>query len=1137
MSSPASSGALPRRSGARAALLAVLIATAVAAAPAHAASAGPGWMVSSVAEPTNFSKADNALCHTSIGVCDTYFITVTNVGGAAATGTGASGPIRIVDTLPPGLKPAGGGIHATNLGNLEALNCNEAASTCEYPGTVAPGGVIAMLVEVEVVSGVGPITNSVHVEGGAAAPAATGPPSTMPNTVGGAPALYGIAGWGFQVSDAAGASDGQAGDHPTSLTTIFNLNTVVETRNDGRTLAESPQNPRYAVVSLPLGLVGDATAAAKCTAVQLQAEGGDSTICPPASRIGNIVRFSENNVTSSVEPRAGASADSAIYNIVPESGYPAEFGFKVFGKTIFLYPSVVHTASGYVLRVNGPGIPRTIGFEGLELSFFGDPNVENGEPNNPHAFLTNPSDCGAGPLTAKLQTDSWAEPGVWHSAEAVAYPQIIGCNLLQFEPQIEMRPEVTEAESPTGFEVKIKAPQSPNQFPVLATTDLRNVTMTLPEGMTVSPGAADGLVACAATGSSGIDMPSGEHVPDVAGEGEAIGADGLSHLSPGHCPPASQIGTVDVKTPVLKDPLEGQVYLAEPECGGAGQHECTSADARSGRLFGLYLEVAGSGIVVKLGGRVSADPTTGRLTARFTELPQFPLSEVTLKLKGGSRAPLANPRQCGAATTNSDITPWGAPVTPDALPISSYEVGWEGGGTCPASLPFAPTLVAGSASVAAGRFAPFTLTVNRSDRNKDLSKLQVKLPPGLLGEIASVPLCQEPQAARGDCPEASLVGHVSAAVGSGPHPFVVTSGRAYLTSGYRGAPFGLTVVVPAVAGPFNLGNVVVRSAISVDPHTSAITITSDPLPQILDGVPLRIQTLNVSVDRPGFMFNPTSCAKKQITARIEAAQGGFADVSSPFAVEGCNTMPFNPTFKVSTQGNGTFGGGAKGKGASLDVKITQAPGEPAIGKVDVQLPLSLPSRLTTLQQACTEAQFAANPAGCPAGSQVGFAKATTPVLKVPLTGPAYLVSHGGAAFPDLVVVLQGNERGGHIRIDLVGHTDIKKGITYSNFDTVPDAPISSFELTLPEGPHSVLAAIKNLCALTKTITVKSHGKRVKRTVPDPLLMPTTITGQNGAVIKQSTKIAVTGCVKARATKARHGHQASKHSWTARRRSG
>ena len=341
--------------------------------------------------------------------------------------------------------------------------------------------------------------------------------------------------------------------------------------------------------------------------------------------------------------------------------------------------------------------------------------------------------------------------------------------------------------------------------------------------------------------------------------------------------------------------------------------------------------------------------------------------------------------------------------------------------------------------------------------------------------LSKVSLCGEPQAQLGTCGEASQVATTQVAAGSGPHPLWV-SGRVYLTGPYGGAPFGLSIVVPAVAGPFNLGNVIERARIDADPHTSQITITSDPLPQMLDGVPLRIQTLNVTVNRAGgFTFNPSNCATKQITASIDAEQGASANLGVPFVAGGCRNLPFHPGFAASTQGQSS-----KKSGASLDVKVSSAGlGQANIAKAVVSLPKQLPARLTTLQQACPEATFAANPATCPVGSNVGTATAVSPVLDEPATGPAYLVSHGGAAFPDLVVILQGQG----VRLDLVGNTSIKKGITTSSFASVPDAPITSFELRLPAGaalrPHQQPALRGEGRALRRQAPHAHHAHRAE----------------------------------------------------------
>lgn len=1060
---------------------------AVGVPGALAAGGVPAWSISSLAHPARFAVGDPA---------DLYELTVTNTGSAPAEPAG--GAITISDALPVGLRAVG--IEGHDLQSEGELACSlNATPHCVDGGSVPAGDTLFVKLRVEVTSARGAVLNSATVTGGDAAPVSTSEPLTLPTPIGEAAEPFGIAAVGMEARDALGRLDSQAASHPYGVTTTFHLNTQLQSLPTGERPLLPVADMKDVVVDLPLGLAGDPSSAARCSEADLLVGGGSA--CPPASRVGTLLFYSENVVHATVSGTPAFHEISAVYNMVPEPGYPAQFAFTFFGLPAPIYASLVHTASGYALRALTPGIPK-ISADGVAVTLFGDPNTANGDTSSPHAFFTNPANCTTEPLRTRVEADSWSDPGHWAGAESVAYPQITGCNLLQFEPAIELHPEVSQAEAPTGYDIKIRVPQSPSQLPILATPDLKDVTMTLPAGMTVSPGAGDGLAGCEETGPNGIDMPGVAGHPDEAGEGEAIGPDGMAHLTPGHCPPASQVGTVSVVTPVLEKPLEGHVYVAQPQCGGTGQPACTAADATNGRLFGIYLEAEGSGAVVKLKGSVSVNPATGQLTARFLNNPQLPFSEVSLHLKGGGRAPLANPRQCGSATTISDLTPWSSPVTPDSIASSPpFPVSWDGNGAlCPGTLPFAPTLSAGSVNTAAGGFTPFTLTLRRGDREQDLSRVQVHMPVGLLGMLSKVALCEEPQASLGTCVEASQVGTVAVEAGSGPQPLGVR-GRVYLTGPYAGAPFGLTIVVPAIAGPFNLGNVVVRSRIDVDPGSSALTITSDPLPQFRDGVPLRIHTLNVTVDRPGFMFNPTSCAAKQIGAILDAEQGASASLTTPFAVEGCKNLPFKPLFKVSTSA-----ATSKALGAALDVKVTSSPGQANIARVAVSLPRQLPARLTTLQHACPAAVFASNPATCDAASLVGVLKATTPVLPVTLEGPAYLVSHGGAAFPDLVVVLQGEG----VRIDLTGNTNISKGITSSTFASVPDAPIESFELQLPRGRHSALTSnVKSLC-----------GQK--------LLMPTTFTAQSGAHFKQSTKITVKGCPrakpkpKAKAKRARHG---------------
>ena len=656
------------------------------------------------------------------------------------------------------------------------------------------------------------------------------------------------------------------------------------------------------------------------------------------------------------------------------------------------------------------------------------------------------------------------------------------------------REAVVTNTAPPQFKLDIAEGEIPLSPPAL-----KNAVVTFPKGIVVSPSAADGLGACspAQIGLVGSEPPRFD-------------------LSEPACPESSKLGTVEIDTPLLAKPLFGTAYLAEQDNNPFHS------------LVALYLAVDDptTGIVVKLAGRVDLNPVTGQLTATFDNNPQLPFSHFKLNLKDGPRAPLSNPSACGTYTTTSDLTPWSTPYTPDATPTSSFQIT-----SCANQGSFSPSFNAGTASSQAGAFSPFTLSFARTDPEQELGAITIHTPPGLLGMVSQVPLCPEPQASQGTCSTASQIGHVATTVGPGPDPLSVPQAGqpqdpVYLTGPYKGAPFGLSIAVPAVAGPFNLGTVVVRATIDVDPSTAALSITTDPLPHILDGIPLQIRTIGAVIDRSGFIFNPTNCNPLAIGATIGSLQGASSTVSSRFQAASCASLQFKPAFAVSASGKTS-----KADGASLTAKVSYpsaAQGSEAnIAAVKVDLPKQLPSRLTTLKKACTNAQFEANPAACPAASKIGYATVTTPLLPVPLTGPAIFVSHGGEAFPSLTMVLQGYG----VTVDLVGSTFINKaGITSTTFQTVPDTPFNTFELTLPQGKYSALGANGNLCKPTKTVTVKKkvtvkvHGRKrtvtrsVKQTVAEPLTMPTEFVAQNGAELKQDTHISVTGCPKAKPAK-------------------
>jgi hypothetical protein len=897
-----------------------------------------------------------------------------------------------------------------------------------------------------------------------------------------------------------GTIDAQAGSHPYEYTVSFGFN------RNGK--GEPEGDVRDVEVDLPTGMVGNPQVVSRCSQQDFE---GQQAFCPGDTQVGIVHAQVEGS---------GTTIETAVYNLVPPPGVPATLGFSAIGLN-GIQDASVRTGKGYGVAVTANNVPTSgIGF--ISETIWGvpaDPRhdeerrcvVESGGKKTsfvgcasdltPRPFLTLPTSC-TGSLSTTLKVDSTEAPGAFPAnaltANALSAPvATAGCEKLSFDPSLEIQPDTTSAEAPSGLNVELKIPQpeSPNG---LAEANLKEAVVSLPAGMTVSPSAANGLTACPLRGPEGINLESSE---------------------PAKCPNASKIGQVEVQTPLLEHPLTGSVFLAQQgNLAGNGENPF-------GSLLALYVVAEGEGIVIKLPGKLELDDATGRLTARFGAkdpitgeefIPQQPFSDLKMSFFGGPLAPLITPSACGTYTTTALLTPYGnedssiGPASPPVQSSSSFTIDRD----CAHS--FSPSFEAGTTNKQAGAYSSFSLTLSRQDGEQRLAGLQVTEPPGLLATLKNAAQCPEPQASQGACPPDSLIGETTVAAGPGEDPYWVKGGSVYLTGPYKGAPFGLSIKVPAVAGPINLGTVVVRASIAVDPHTAQAIVTSDPFPTMLQGISLDVRTVNVTINRPGFIFNPTNCAPGAVTGTVDSTANIEAALASPFSAVNCASLPFKPSFSASTQGKTS-----KAAGASLTVDVSEKPGEANIHQVALQLPLILPARLTTLQKACTAAQFEVNPAGCPEGSNIGTATAVTPVLSVPVTGPAYLVSHGGAAFPDVEFILQGEG----VEIVLDGKTDINKGITYSRFETVPDAPISSFETILPEGPHSALAANGNLCAPTKTVNVRKrvavsvHGrvkritKTIKQTVPAPLQIPTTLTGQNGATVAQNTKITVTGCPK------------------------
>jgi hypothetical protein len=1012
-------------------------------------------------------------------------VTAANLGDAGANGETI--PMSVVDKLPPGLKASAieafAGIRGTD--GSRPGKCTVVPLTCTFGGTLPPYETLEVLITVVAEGASSGEMNEVSVSGGEA-------PSVSiqrPVVVGGPPVGFGVEDYELTPEEEGGATTTQAGAHMFQLTTTFTLNQTLEQEGLPLPAGGLAKDLHF---NLPPGLIGNATAIPQCSIKDFLTPVESQNKCSPQTAVGVAL------ITVNLPNGPGGkflSFKLPVFNVVPAVGEPARFGFYVLQAPVLL-DTKLRTGGDYGVTVDVTNITQTAAFFKNELTFWGVPGdsrhdgqrgwqcLNEEQPCNPLGeehplpLLSMPTSC-TGPLQTSVEASSWTDPESFLTAgPIVPMPSMDGCNRLPFSPSIKVTPDGTAGSTPTGLTVDEHVPQeSILSGSGLAESDVKGLSTTLPSGVTLNPAAADGLQSCSEEqiGLQSNDAPS--------------------------CPEASKVATVKIKTPLLANPLEGAAYLASQNANPFGS------------LVGLYIyaEDPVSGVRAKAAGEVLENPVTGQLTAHFEHdpvfeggpvssqfLPEVAFEDVELHFFGGDRAPLSTPALCGSYTTTGTFTPWAENGTTESSSTFNVTSG-PNGGPCRSPLPFAPSLTAGTTSIQAGGFSPFTMTMSRPDGSQNLQAIKLKMPPGLLGTLATVKLCKEAQANAGTCGPESLIGHTTVSVGVGGDPFTVTGGEVFITEGYEGAPYGLSIVNPAKAGPFDLGKVIVRAKIEVDPITAVLTITTDTsgpykIPTILDGIPLQIQHVNVSIDRSNFTFNPTNCSPLAITGSLTSDQGSVQGLSVPFQITNCAVLAFKPKLTAKTVGKTS-----RKIGASLQVKLTYPAGpyDANIARVKVDLPKQLPSRLTTLQKACPAGTFEANPAACPPASIVGHATATTPVMPVPLTGPAYFVSHAGEEFPSLIIVLQGYGATVH----LVGTTFInnKTNITSSTFKSVPDVPVGTFELTLPQGPYSALAATTNLCT-------------------SKLAMPTAFVGQNGAEIHTSTPITPTGCAKHKTTK-------------------
>jgi hypothetical protein len=1167
-----------------------------ASAEITCSSCKPWWHITSGSDPANLSPGGEGR----------VVVTAQNLGDGDANGnpsfedpasSGVFGtPIRIVDKLPEGLEATAAGVEASQgqVGyggeeNLGGANCSHSTheAECTFEGVLPPYVTIQLGISVKVSANAhssGEVNHAIVSGGGAPGASVARELATA-----GAQTKFGVEDYEMAPETETGAVDTQAGSHPFQFTTTLVLNQSSESLHP-------PALNKDLHFNTPPGLVGNPTVFPQCSEQLFLhlAENSTSDECPAKTAMGVAA------ITIAIPNLKGQQLHFVVplFNLVPEAGEPARFGFYYQRVPVFLDTSV-RTGEGYAVRVSVDNIPQTVTFISSRVTFWGVPgssshdksrgwsciddegfhNAPGGEAlgpctplgeEKPAPFLSLPTSC-TGPLQTTVEADSWQEKGAFQTFDQNPLdplPALDGCNQLPFKPSVHVSPDVQESSKPSGLNVDVHVPQTVDlDSEGLSASDVNDITVALPAGVHLNPSASDGLEACS-EGLVGY-LPGESHPPSelrftprVPGGIDALQAGEAAPLQPGinFCANASKIAEVTIHSPDLPNPLKGFVYLAAQESNPFSS------------LIAQYIvaEDPVSGVLVKLPGEVQLckgagevlDGYTcqalGQIVSTFLNNPQLPFEDAELHFFGGERAPLANPSRCGAYTTNATFAPWSGNEPANVSSTFDITEGPNHSACAGSTLPFSPTLTGGALNVNAGAFSPFDATMTRLPGEQNLQSLEVHLPPGLSGILTGVELCPEPQANLGECGPNSLIGETTVSVGVGGEPYTVSGGKFYLTGPYNGtgactvgtsgcAPFGITFEVPAKAGPFDLEKtkepnnhpacdcVLVRGKLEVNPITAAVTVTSNPpgtpdsIPTSLEGIPLEIQHVNAITTRNNFQFNPTSCAKMEVTGTIHSSENTADTIGVPFQVTNCAALKFAPSISFSTQGKTS-----KANGASLTTKLTYPYGPQGtyanIHYVKVELPEQLPSRLTTLQKACTAKQFNTNPAGCPAASIIGHAKAITPLLPVPLEGPAYFVSNGGEAFPNLIMVLQGYG----IKIDLVGDTFISKsGVTSSTFKTVPDQPVSSFELTLPEGPYSALAANGNLCKETKTVTTKQKvtvkvkgrrktvTKKVKKTEAVALQIPAEFIAQNGAVLHQTAPITVTNCPKAKPAAKKH----------------
>jgi hypothetical protein len=881
----------------------------------------------------------------------------------------------------------------------------------------------------------------------------------------------------------------QAGSHPFEMTSSFTIDT--ETEGGVIHLAEPLKDIELSQIA---GFIGDPDAVPRCSRVDFltthfNPEGVAVPSCADSSAVGVV--GAEQVAGTLIEP----SIWSAVFDLAPPPGVAAELGFWTGGVPVTIDVGVSESFP-YEVQAHVRNISQVLEIAGSQFILWGIPadpvhnslrgNCVGGKGTTPQSFgkcpagiakkpfLTLPRACN-GPLPTSFEADSWEHPGIFsakgsvltHDSSEPPNPQgMIGCGKLHFEPEVQVTPGSSEAESAAGVEIGITGKDEELANPEgIANADIQDTEFAFPAGMTLNPSAAEGLGVCS----------------KAQFEAES--------LTLNACPPASKLGSLEADTPILENhTLNGAVFLAEP------------FENPFATLLAAYLVIRDPqlGVFVKLASEIKTNEASGQVIASVKDMPPFPLSRVRVALRSGPRAPFVTPPSCGTYETEASLTPSsGGPVqlTHPSFAISSG----PGGSACPAGLPFDPGFEAGTANNAAGSYSPFDMRLTRGDGQQDITSFSAVLPPGVTGKIAGLSKCPDAaiEAARQksgrqelaspSCPASSQVGTVLGGAGVGTE-LTYVPGSLYLAGPYKGAPLSIAAIVPAVAGPFDVGTVVTRVGLDLNEETAQVQIdgaASDPIPHILKGIPLKLRDLRVFANRPQFTLNATNCQPLQGTAQIfgsgqdpfNPADDTSVTRSARYQAASCASLPFKPKLAVSLKG------GMKRSGhPQLKAVLTARPGDANIGAVSTTLPHSEFIDPERVANPCTRVQFREN--ACPPASVLGTATAYSPLLDEPLTGPVYFRSNGGEReIPDIVAAVSGE--GFHIT--QVGFVDSVKERIRTRFLSFPDAPVTKVVLTLKGGSEGVIENSANLCKAKRHVKVSMTGQNGRKADSEPVM--------------------------------------------------